>query len=154
MMHFLPGLLCTFRANLDVWAKQALHNRLLCGCKMLVAPLCLRPKSQAGCYPQGKSHEMQRAVLEGRGAHLAAAISASAAAKAWGQESSFLPVVLRSFELSLHIFMCRWSYSCSCTPETFGDFCFSWAHALRGELQGPSPRMKQGLRKKEELLGL
>lgn len=43
---------------------------------------------------------------------------------ALGQKSSFLPVVLGSLELSLHVFTCRWSYSCSCAPETSGGFRF------------------------------
>jgi len=102
-------------------------------------------------------HKVKRVVLENRGAHLASACPASAAAKAanlpplsrvlcscssmvlspalpqpliapfftaLGQESSFLPVVLRILELSLHLFVCRWGYSCSCAPETSGGFRF------------------------------
>lgn len=71
-----------------------------------------------------------------------------------GQESSFLPVVLRILELSLHVFMCRWGYSCSCAPETSGGFRFPEHTVPKVGPYGPSSPVKWGLGKKEELLGL
>lgn len=74
---------------------------------------------------------------------------------ALGRESSFLPVVLRSLELSLRVFMCRWGYSCSCAPETSGGFRFP-EHMLRevGPIRSWFTHETAVGKKKELLLGL
>lgn len=154
MMHFTPGSPVYVQVQLWCISKTSSAQQMLWGCKTLVAQ----------CHRGKRWH---RAVLEGREAHLDAASPGSAAAKARGlpllqrslcppasasplasgQEISFLPVVQKSLELSQCGSECRWSWSCSCAPET------SSGSVLLGKVGAASP-MQEGLGEKEELLGL